>query len=599
MTITEPLSPSSPVSLTHDRTGGRWPLRERIGIRRMSLVWMVGATLVLLAINVWWLHRFRVGYPLNIDEAAYLNMGFVDAAGLQNGGLTGLWHAFMSSHLQAPLAPLLTVPFHAVLGWRLADGFALSLSMWVALMWLTYGIALRLTTPGWAAFAGLIIGTTPGITNDARNFLFALPLSVMLTAAVWALMRSDGLHRTGWCVLAGIFLGCAPLSRTMGLAFLPGPLVAAAIQAAWLPGRRRRLLNLAVMVAAGVAVGYPWLHANFSNVLHYLQPPTGVSTPGIGHQQRALWEVAAHDLVLRELFVPLAAGLLACFVVAAVNARRAVGALRHPRRIKFLDWAHQVPQWGALIPFATLLAGWLALSVNVPSLGQWIPLIPSLVVLAVAALATIRWAAAKWTILVYLCAIMILNAISQTDTLGLISHTRSVYVPVLGTSPIINGNSSLRTLMESAQEPKGNIVEPLPAVDREWMPLSRSEAGYILNFAAAHHEPALVTFASRDPLFNTNTLQLAGELWFHQLLSMGQLISNNGHNSVAAYRTELGGVPPGVLGIMISVDNGPGGYQPPVDQKFAQKAAMSLGYVEVHQFVLPDGRRGRVWWRKT
>jgi hypothetical protein len=238
----------------HARTGPSWYRRLRVGTRRASMLWLGGASVALLSINIWWLQHFSSGYPLNIDEAEYLNAGFVDANGLSHGGLSGLWNAVQGEHLGAPLAPLLTLPFHLVFGWSLQDAFALSLVLWLALMWLTYALALRLTTPGWALLAALLVGTAPGIINDARDFLFALPLAVMLTGAVWALMCSKGLSRTRWCVVAGIFLGCVPLSRTMGLAYLPAPIAAAVFQAVFQPGlRRRRLLNLAAMAVAGLA----------------------------------------------------------------------------------------------------------------------------------------------------------------------------------------------------------------------------------------------------------------------------------------------------------------------------------------------------------
>ena len=556
---------------------------------------MGAAIAVLLTMNVWWLHVFSSGYPLDIDESAYLDMGFVDAAGLQHGGITGLWDAVMSSHLQAPLAPLLTVPFHFVLGWRLADGFGLTLVLWAALMWMTYEIALLLTRPAWAVAAGIVVGTTPGIVTSSRVFQFALPLAVFLTGAVWALMRSNGLDRTGWCVLAGVFLGCAPLSRTMGLAFLPGPVAVAAFQAVTLPRPRRRLLNLAALLGAGLVIAYPWLHANLSNVLHYLQPPANGLTPGVGSHTRALWEVAAHDVVLNELFVPLAAGLLACFVAAAIGLAVRPDWRAHLGGRSPVTLLRRVAAWGPVIPLATLLAGWLAISVNQQAVDQWIPLIPCLVVLAVTALAGLRWARVRWAIFVYLSAVTLLNVVSQSDTISWLSRSVSMPVPVLGTSPLIDGNSSVLKLLSKSHEPGVNVAYPLPAVDRAWTPLSRKEASFILSVSAAHHEPALVTFASRDRLFNTNTLQLAGELWFRQPMEMHQLISTDGVASVAEYRRQLQVVPPGVLGFMVSVDNGPGGYTPAVNQARAQKAASSLGYVEIQHFVLPDGRHGSVW----
>jgi len=119
-------------------------------LQRVPLSLVVGLG-VLLLINAWWLERFRAGYPLSIDEAGYLTMGLVDAAGLRTGGLTGLWNAVQSSKLQAPLGPLATVPFHLLFGTSTADGFALSLVLFVVLGILTYVLARTVMSRGWSA----------------------------------------------------------------------------------------------------------------------------------------------------------------------------------------------------------------------------------------------------------------------------------------------------------------------------------------------------------------------------------------------------------------------------------------------------------------
>jgi hypothetical protein len=385
----------------------------------------------------------------------------------------------------------------------------------------------------------------------------------------------------------------------MGLAYLPAPIAAAVFQAVFQPGlRRRRLLNLAAMAVAGLAAGYWWLHPNLTGILHYLQPPAGKSVPGIGPQRRAHWVVAAHDLVLHELFVPLTVGLLACFVVAACALHLGAPRWSRPTRTWLAQRAVRVAGWGPLIPLATVVAGYAALCLNDQAIGQWIPLIPSLVVLATAALAAIRWATARWAILAYLSLVMVLNTVSQTDTVLALSNNLVVNVPVLGQSPLLDGTSNVVFLMEESVEPSGTLTHPLPAVDRQWMVLAHKEAAFVLAYAAHRGGPAVVTFASRDPLFNTNTLQLAGELWFRQVVGRNQLISNGGLNTVPAMRAQLERIPPGAASFMISLPNSAGGFVPPVDQRLAQKAATSLGFVVIQHFTLPDGRHGTLWWRR-
>ena len=45
--------------------------------RRWALVVALVA-LALAAINVWWVHTYRRGYPFSVDEAAYTTIALVD-----------------------------------------------------------------------------------------------------------------------------------------------------------------------------------------------------------------------------------------------------------------------------------------------------------------------------------------------------------------------------------------------------------------------------------------------------------------------------------------------------------------------------------------
>src|SRR5215210_6202202 len=104
----------------------------RGALRRVStFLWswprvVVAATvIVLVAANVAWLWRFRYGFPLDIDEAGYLSTALDFTTAFESGGLGSLWDTFMSPTPQAPLVPLLTVPFPLLFGYRVFPGFLL------------------------------------------------------------------------------------------------------------------------------------------------------------------------------------------------------------------------------------------------------------------------------------------------------------------------------------------------------------------------------------------------------------------------------------------------------------------------------------------
>ena len=576
-------------------------VRRRVASIPLALVLGLGA---ILAIDAWWLERFRVGYPVQVDEAGYLTMGLVDAGGLRHGGISGLWHAVLSSKLQAPFGPLLTLPFHVIFGWSLADGFALSLVLAVVLAVLTYAIARRLMPRSWSVLAALTVAAAPEVTDNARDFLLALPLAVMFTAAIWALGRSESLVRTGWTVAAGALLGLATVSRTMGLAFVAGPILAAVLQTAVLRPARRRLANLTVLLMTALVVAFPWYVGSISTVLPYLEGHSpyfrGAHHSG-SRPAPELWQTALRDLFVHGLFVPLGLGFAACFVIGAVTVIDKWSAKtadqEGPPRVSRTARLRELTAAPGFVPAVSLGEGSLVLLVSHQSVGQWLPLIPVLTVCAIGCAAMARWVTVRRVIAGYLAVLIVLNTVMMSDTVSWLSQRVFVSVPVLGSVPFVDGQGDIQGEVYNAHQPDGTATAPLPARDSEWLPLSRQVAGWVLRLAANGHVTLVVAFSSTDRLFNTNTVQLEGELGFHQDIPMAQLAPNISGDTVAAYHKQLVDPIYGQPNVLISVDPGPGEFKPVVNQRFAQQAARFAGFVLVRRFRLPDGRQGRIWWR--
>lgn len=109
----------------------------------------------------------------------------------------------------------------------------------------------------------------------------------------------------------------------------------------------------------------------------------------------------------------------------------------------------------------------------------------------------------------------------------------------------------------------------------------------------------MVAFASRDRLFNTNTMQFEGEIAYGRDIATSQLLATVGGDSVAAYRAQLVDPTYGEPNVLVTVDASPDEYRPQVTQGYAEEAAASVGFVPVDTFSLPDGRQGRISWRAT
>src|SRR5262245_34293667 len=153
-----------------------------------------------IALDAWWLSEFRDGYPLDTDEVGYLTFALDNTQGLRSGGVAGLLHAYLGNRLQAPLVPLLTVPIHLAFGERIFPSFFVQTPFLILLAFSSFGLAARLASPLWGLLAALIVMSIPEMTDWARTFHFAVPASALFTAAIYALIRSEGLVDCRWAL---------------------------------------------------------------------------------------------------------------------------------------------------------------------------------------------------------------------------------------------------------------------------------------------------------------------------------------------------------------------------------------------------------------
>ena len=132
------------------------------------------AIMAVLALNAWWLDRFRRGYPLDTDEAGYMGIAFDYTAAWHGGGISGLWQAFVAQKAQAPLVPLLTVPI-ALVHEGILSNFGIELAFLALLGLACYGIGARFGGPSYGLLAVIAVLTVPSVIDFTREYIFALP----------------------------------------------------------------------------------------------------------------------------------------------------------------------------------------------------------------------------------------------------------------------------------------------------------------------------------------------------------------------------------------------------------------------------------------
>jgi 4-amino-4-deoxy-L-arabinose transferase-like glycosyltransferase len=558
---------------------GRWALLVAAGV------------LALAALDAWWLARFRHGYPLDIDEAYNASMALNDYFALRGGGPHAWWDMVQ---LQAPNAPL--VPALASLTFVVKAGVTESFAVLIGFMALlaaaAFGIGERLAGPRLGAMAALAVATCAGTFAFSRELIFALPAAALLSCAVYALLRSEGLRRRRWALTCGAALGLMLLARTMTVAFLPGVLLAATlVLLARAEGSRgRALANLGLLVTAAAAVAATWYWRNLESVYDYLT--------GFGYGDQANPYGPAHALVSWERFagvaeriagdllLPLSLLVGAGLVALGVELLR---RLRGPERRGEVLRALAASDAGAVA--VVIACGYLALvSSRNAGNGFSFPLAVLLPPLAVLALRHRPRAVLPTAVLVGL--LVALNVAASTDLSATLSRSRALAIPGLGEVPwtrgVPNAVAAIRGLAPGS-DTRFDLAE------RGWPAADDALARYLAEDLGVPASAPIVGFGARNRVLNANTVGLATLLRFQRPLTPTQLTSVAG-DTAAAYREALGSFPGGP-GVLLTTSTEAGDYQPRVTQSRVEAAARSLGFRLVQTLSLPDGRQLRVWSR--
>jgi Dolichyl-phosphate-mannose-protein mannosyltransferase len=560
---------------------------------RWALV-VVVAALALVALDAWWIATFRDGYPFSIDEASYTSSALTNYFGLESAGLSAWWDAIQLQPVQAPLVPALASLVMA-LDPGILQGFGVLAGFLVVLAIATYGIAERLAGPRLGALAAIVVVTSPGAFDNLREFIFALPAAALLACAVYALLRSDGLQRTGWAIVCGVAIGLMLLARTMTVAFLPGLALAAGValllrpRRDWLPGA----LNLIALALAAFAVALTWYWRNFPHVYDYLTGfGYGAESADFGERHATLswewWHAVATRMTSDDLLLPLALVVLAGLVAIAVAAFRRVRDAGDRREALM-----RLLRSDAVSVAIVLVAGYLALSTSRNAgNGFTFPIAILLPPLAVIALRLHRRATVP--VLALLAAITALNVAATSTISEEVSERRTVSVPGFGTVPWSNGvPKSVEAIRVQAPGPETRFVD----ADRAWPRIDDELGRYIVEELGTPTVTPLVAFGSRNRVINTSTLSLASmQRYGRPRIPVGQLLAEDG-NYPSAYAAALRDPELGPPGVVITIRPNPLDFEPRVDQEAVEAAARRTGFRLVRTMALPNETQLRIWRR--
>jgi hypothetical protein len=585
-----------------DWVGGESPATaRRSGVAGRRLAWartagalVAGIIVATVVLHVVWLVRFRHGYVTEWDESGYLQFSLSDFDALHDQGLWGFVKLVGHRGTFGPLLPAVTALSYPIVGRGVFGSLLVLPVLFAGLVCAAFGLARQLVSDSWAVVAALTVAAIPAVTDYTRLFHFALPATACMTAALWALMRSEGLRRVGWVVAAGLFVALTLLSRTMTIAYVPGfALAAGALLLVEGPDLRVRVRNLAIGAGMVALVAGPWYLRNARSVYDSLAGVGyGEGATVFGrHYPVASWGYWTKELRLdlSYLGLPLAGAILLCFGGALWYVVARHRPLVRPNRLRS---AHGL---AVLALVLVVLEGYLALtSSRNEGTGFSLPWLPALVVLAVVAAASIPARTLRLALAAVLVVLSLGAVASKSGWFEPLAKVRSVSVPGFGSVMVTDGRGIIQREVVGAGYDIGPVTHQLPAMHRRWLPLARAVDAWSLRRAEQRDERLHLTLGLNDLIFANSRLILAAQLWFHRYLRVDYLRPYPDGDTVAAYRHEL--LSPNRVNALAIGDPSPV-KNPNITRSKVEAAARSLGFTPVKSFRMPDGRTIWMWWR--
>ena len=582
----------SPGSLLERREATPDLVPRRLAWARTAGALVAGIVCASLVLHVVWLVRFRHGYLTEWDESGYMQFSLSNFDALRDRGPWGFATTVGGRGGYGPLLPLVTSLAYPVVGRGIFGSLLVLPLFYAGLVGAAFGLARQFVSNSWAVVAALVVAAIPAVIDYTRLFHFALPAAACMTAALWALVRSDGLRRPGWAAAFGLFVALTLLARTMTVAYIPAFILAAGTQFLVRPTELRvRMRNLAIAVGATALVAGPWYIRNAQSVYDNLV--------GAGYSERASlfgrhyplisWGFWTKELRL-DLFhlgLPLAGALLLSF-----GAALAFLLMRRPRFSRRLPQSAHAA--GVLALMLVVLEGYLALtSSRNQGTGFALPWLPALVILGVTAAASIPTRAVRIALGGTLVVISLVTVVSKSGWVEPLAKVRTVSVPGFGPVVVTDGTGIIQREVAGAGYDIEPVTRPLPVMHREWLPLARDVVSWSMRRAEDRGEPLHLILGSEDLIFSNWRLVLAAQLWFHRYQPVDYLHSDLEGDTVASYRRQL--ISPQPQNALVTFDPPP---YAKVTQWKVEAAARSLGFTPVKAFTMPDGRKIWVWWRE-
>jgi len=247
---------------------------------------LVGLMAVHVVLNLWWLDADN--HTIRTDEEGHMLLArtyydtlFVKAYDGPIDRVIAISQIRPGNPAHPPLFHVAGAVMIAIFGYS-TDTIALTSTVFFVLLLLgCYRLTRSFLDPWQSLFTVFVVSLTPMVFASSRYFMTDYASATVVVWSVYALIRSNGFHRSGWVFLFGLLNGLGILFRTITFAYLLFPALLAALIGLVVIFQERRSLessrptmggwvvNLIMALTVSIGVFAPWYYTNLEPFYDY------------------------------------------------------------------------------------------------------------------------------------------------------------------------------------------------------------------------------------------------------------------------------------------------------------------------------------------
>lgn len=559
----------------------------------ISIVFLFGV------MNLLWISIFRADSILDIDEAGYFSISFVDYYALINHGWIDWLQTVESPSIQSPITTMITSFFFLIFGPKLITGFIVLLFFAIVTLIAVYSLSRYLGGKYLGLMTCLLLATCPTFINFARTYHFALPASAITTLALLALLRSERFENLKWSIIFGVCLGLMPLTRTMTIGFIPGLVISAIFYSFGSPYNRwRRFSFLFLSFFIGICIAAIWLIPNGKLVFDYLlsfgygnrvAEYANAETRGLFSNlcslldtiRYFLWYIYLPDFIF--IFVGFVLLTFCFFKLMFTNGwRKSMSSIFKSKIFPIVLF---------------VLEGFIAISSSQnKGSGFILPLLPAIFFLSAWVVIKL-WDRSK-KIFWGTSIIILISTLSCIPLIYLkipFSFPRSVHLPILGSSKVMDGLCQIHRYLgrEHHFKQRGFFVMDSHTA-KLWVDANILTVDKI---SSLKEKSSLIAFGFRNVLCNVNTVNLQHLILKKCPLFLTQVEPAITDDTADGYYRWLTKGSAASASILITASGTQGDFLPTINENCLKEAAQKVGFFPIEHLSLPNDRIVTFWKR--